>query len=84
MMTKLTKEQTEAVDKAVLAAIINHPKAPRAAELLRVPAISKVIDALPKRKEAFRYLDNALQRLRKRGCIQAGSGGYWHAIRDRP
>ena len=84
MMTKLTKEQIEAVDKAVLAAIVNLPQAPRAADLLRVPAIDKIIGALPRRKAAFRYLDNSLQRLRRRCCIRATSGGRWHVIRDKP
>lgn len=83
-MTKLTTEQTKAIDKAVLTAILEHPQRPRAADLLRVPAVRKVIDALPKGKDATRYLDNSLQRLRKRGRVEATSGGRWRVIHGAP
>lgn len=82
--TKLTPAQTKAVDKAVLTAILEHPQRPRAADLLRVPAVRKVIDALPKGKDATRYLDNSLQRLRKRGSAEATSGGYWRVVHNKP
>jgi hypothetical protein len=79
-MTKLTDKQRDAVDKAVLTAIAEFPQAPRAADLLRVPAVSKAINALPKGKDAFRYLDNSLQRLRKQGHAEATRGGYWRRV----
>lgn len=82
--TKLTTEQTKAVDKTVLTAILDAPQLPRAADLLRVPAVSRAIGALPKGKDATRYLDNSLQRLRKRGSIEANSGGRWRVIHGRP
>lgn len=83
-MTKLTTEQSRAVDKAVLTAILERPQRPRAADLLREPAVRKVIDALPRSKDATRYLDNSLQRLRKRGNITATSGGHWRVIHGKP
>jgi DNA-binding IscR family transcriptional regulator len=75
-MTKLTTEQTKAVDKAVLTAIHDAPQLPRAADLLRVPAVGKAISA--------RYLDNSLQRLRKRGSVEATRGGRWRVVHGRP
>lgn len=83
-MTKLTDRQRDAVDKAVLTAIADAPQAPRTADVARTPAVVKAIDALPKEKDAFRYLDNSLQRLRKQGRIKATPGGRWRVIHGRP
>lgn len=83
-MTKLTDKQRETLDKTVLAAISDFPQVPRAADLLRMPAVRKVIDALPSEKEGFRYLDNSLQRLRKQSRIEVTRGGRWRLIPGRP
>ncbi len=76
MTTKLTDKQRNALDKAVLTAITAARQTPRAADVAKVPAVKKVIDALPKEKDAFRYLDNSLQRLRKQGRIEATRRGW--------
>lgn len=87
-MTKLTDKQRNAVDKAVFNAIANMSQGvtrpPRAADIARTPAVRKAIDALPKSKDAFRYLDNALQRLRKQCRIEVIRGGRWHVVHGRP
>lgn len=84
MPTKLTDKQRDALDKAVLTAIADAPQRPRAADIARVPSVIKAIDALPREKDAFRYLDNSLQRLRKQGRIKATRGGHWRVVHDRP
>jgi hypothetical protein len=83
-MTKLTDKQRDALDKAVLTAIVDAPQRPRAADVARVPAVARAIDALPRGKDAFRYLDNSLQRLRKQGRIEATRGGHWRVVHGRP
>lgn len=83
-MTKLTDKQRGAIDKAVLAAIIDAPQPPRAADIAKAPTVARAIAALPRRKDAFRYLDSAFQRLRKRGSIEATRGGRWRVIHGRP
>ena len=83
-MTKLTDKQRDAVDKAVLTAIANAPQTPRAADIARTPGVQKAIDALPRGKDAFRYLDNSLQRLRKQERIEATRGGRWRVVHGRP
>lgn len=83
-MMKLTDKQRNALDKAVLAAIANAPQVPRSADLARTPAVVKAIDALPKEKDAFRYLGDSTQRLRKQGRIEATRGGRWRMVHDKP
>jgi hypothetical protein len=83
-MTKLTDKQRDALDKVVLTAIVDAPQHPRAADVARVPAVAKAIDALPRAKDAFRYLDNSLQRLRKQGRIEATRGDRWRVVHGRP
>lgn len=79
-MMKLTDKQRDAIDRAVLTAIRTHPQTPRAADIAQTPVVQKAISALPRRKEAFRYLDNSLQRLRKQGRIEATRGGHWRVV----
>ena len=83
-MTKMTRDQRDTLDRTVLSAILDAAQRPRAADLLRVPAVLKVIAALPRGKEDFRYLDSALQRLRKKGCIEAIRGGHWRVLHGKP
>lgn len=83
-MTKLTDKQRDALDKVVLAAVANAPQRPRSADIGRVPAVIKAIDALPSGKDAFRYLGDSLQRLRKQGRIETTRGGRWRVVHGRP
>ncbi len=88
MSTKLTDKQRDALDKAVFTAIDRMSQGvtrhPRAADIAQTPAVQRTIDALPREKDATRYLDNSLQRLRKQGRINATRGGRWSVIHGRP
>jgi uncharacterized protein YdeI (YjbR/CyaY-like superfamily) len=84
-MTKLTDRQRDAVDKAVLTAIANAPEPLSSADMSQMPAINRVLSELPKDKSYFWYLDNARQRLRRQGRIEATRrGGRWRVIHGRP
>lgn len=83
-MTKLTDKQRNALDEAVFAAVKDSPQDPRSTDVARTPAVIKVIDAFPKEKDAFRYLGDSLQRLRKQKRVGATRGNRWRVIHGEP
>lgn len=71
----LSEHDRDRLDAAVLAAI--QVRGPIKAGDIEVSAkVARVIDDLPKGKDAHRYVDGALQRLRSEGVIAHSAKGW--------
>lgn len=72
----LTNEQRRSVDDAVMAVIRSY-EPERAGAIVTAPVVVSAIKALPAAKADYRYVGEALQRLKQAGKIELVRGGKW-------
>ena len=85
-MTKLTKDEIAALDASILKMIAEHPKIHGGARLMDIAsdrAVLLQIGKLPSGKPGLRYIDGALQRLRRAGEIRTNPAATNRWIRTR-
>jgi len=84
MKVTLTPVLKEKIDEAVLVVIRAHGTGIRAAAIEQATLVQVAIKALPRGKEAHRYVGNSLQRLRQAGKPLRRVVGGWHRSEVRP
>jgi hypothetical protein len=74
-------QDRDRLDEAVRAFVACNPLC-RAAQIMRDDAVNEALGHLPRGKPGYRYVDDALQRLKRAKRIEC-DGSYWSAAKTR-